>query len=339
MAAPRHRRSRAAPEPHRLTVVDTGAARPPSARGAATTPSPSGSSRPAFDLGIPPERVAKFSGIGCSSKSPAYFLSRSHAFNSVHGRMPSVATGALLANKHLLALGVSGDGDNRLHRDRAVRAPHASQPAQVYVVENNGVYASPRGSFSATADMGSVLKGGAVNDLPPSTPARWPSSSVPPRGASFSGDKKQLLGHAEGALVHRGIASSTCSAPASPSTIRRSTKELRVLKEQVEPLQEISSSRTTRTSPVEYDPGTPSDVRMHDGSRLRLRKLERTTIRSRSAPWPGHGVDRAGHRLTGRPLRRPDAPDFLTRLGTVERAARDPAQDCGAARRGRCSTR
>jgi len=120
-----------------------------------------------YEMGVQPERVAKMSGIGCSSKSPAYFMSRSHSFNSVHGRMPSVTTGAVLANRNLLALGVSGDGDSAsIGIGQFVHLMRRNLP-MIYIIEDNGVYGLTKGQFSATADVGSTLKTGVINDLPP----------------------------------------------------------------------------------------------------------------------------------------------------------------------------
>src|ERR1700740_956135 len=117
-----------------------------------------------YEMGVQPERVAKLSGIGCSSKSPAYFMSRSHSFNSVHGRMPSVATGAMLANRNLLMLGVSGDGDSvSIGIGQFVHLMRRNLP-MIYIIEDNGVYGVTKGQFSATADVGSTLKCGGVND-------------------------------------------------------------------------------------------------------------------------------------------------------------------------------
>src|SRR5438874_6291177 len=119
-----------------------------------------------FDMGIQPERVMKMSGIGCSSKSPAYFMSRSFSFNSVHGRMPSVATGALLANKTMLSIGVSGDGDTAsIGMGQFVHLLRRNVP-MIYIIEDNGVYGLTKGQFSATADRGSKAKSGVMNDLP-----------------------------------------------------------------------------------------------------------------------------------------------------------------------------
>src|ERR671930_952781 len=147
-----------------------------------------------YEMGVKPERVAKLSGIGCSSKSPAYFMSRSHSFNAVHGRMPSVATGAILANHKLLALGVSGDGDTAsIGIGQFVHLMRRNLPI-IYVIEDNGVYGLTKGQFSATADVGSKLKSGVINDLPPiDTCALAIELGATFVARSFSGDKKQLL--------------------------------------------------------------------------------------------------------------------------------------------------
>ena len=158
-------------------------------------------------MGVEPERVIKMSGIGCSSKSPAYFMGRSHSFNSVHGRMPAVATGALLATAQLLALGVSGDGDTAsIGAGQFVHLLRRNLP-MIYIVENNGVYGLTKGQFSATADIGSKLKTGVINELPPidvcSLAIQLGATYV---GRSFSGDKKQLLAMIKAAIAHKGTA-------------------------------------------------------------------------------------------------------------------------------------
>src|SRR5919201_584541 len=146
-----------------------------------------------YDMGVQPERVMKLSGIGCSSKSPAYFMSRSHSFNSVHGRMPSVATGATLANRNLMALGVSGDGDSAsIGMGQFVHLMRRTLPL-IYIIEDNGVYGLTKGQFSATADLGSTLKTGVVNELPPIDTCELAISlGATFVGRSFSGDKRQL---------------------------------------------------------------------------------------------------------------------------------------------------
>src|SRR5271157_2601891 len=146
-----------------------------------------------FQMGVEPERVMKMSGIGCSSKSPAYFMSRAHSFNSVHGRMPSVPTGAILANHTMTTLGVSGDGDTAsIGMGQFVHLLRRNLP-MIYIIEDNGVYGLTKGQFSATADLGSKLKTGVVNDLPAiDTCALAIQLGATFVGRSFSGDKKQL---------------------------------------------------------------------------------------------------------------------------------------------------
>src|ERR1700694_555306 len=145
-----------------------------------------------YEMGIKPERVAKLSGIGCSSKSPAYFMGRSHSFNAVHGRMPSVATGAMLANRNLIALGVSGDGDAAsIGVGQFIHLMRRNLPI-IYIIEDNGVYGLTKGQFSATADMGSALKTGVINDLPPiDTCAMAITLGATFVGRSFSGRSEE----------------------------------------------------------------------------------------------------------------------------------------------------
>ena len=160
-----------------------------------------------FEMGIDPKQVIKLSGIGCSSKSPAYFLGASHGFNSVHGRMPSVGTGAMLANRKLIAIGVSGDGDTgAIGIGQFVHLMRRNVPI-IYIIEDNGCYGLTKGQFSPTADVGSTLKNGVVNDLPPiDTCALAIELGASFVARSFSGDKKQLLSILKAALSHRGTA-------------------------------------------------------------------------------------------------------------------------------------
>ncbi len=156
-----------------------------------------------YEMGIQPETVMKMSGIGCSSKSPAYFMSRSFSFNSVHGRMPSVATGAILANKTMRSIGISGDGDTAsIGVGQFVHLLRRNLPI-IYIIEDNGVYGLTKGQFSATADIGSKLKTGVVNDMPPidvcALAIQLGATFV---GRSFSGDKKQLSAMLKAAIAH-----------------------------------------------------------------------------------------------------------------------------------------
>ncbi len=275
-----------------------------------------------FDLGLPPERVAKFSGIGCSSKSPAYFMSRSHSFNAVHGRMPSVATGALLANRSLRGLGVSGDGDTAsIGIGQFVHLLRRNVP-MVYVIENNGVYGLTKGQFSATADPGSVLKGGAVADLPAvDTCALAIQLGASFVARSFSGDKRQLSALLRGALSHRGTALLDVLSPCVTFNDHEgSTKSFAWVKEHDEPLQEVSYVPALEEIAVEYDPGATVDVTLHDGARLRLKKLEEGyDPRDRSGALSRLlAAQAAGEVLTGLLYADPAAPTLLDRLELVE---------------------
>src|SRR6187399_3693221 len=225
-----------------------------------------------FDLGVDAKRVLKLSGIGCSSKSPAYFLSQSHGFNSVHGRMPSVATGALLANASLQGIGVSGDGDTgAIGIGQFVHLMRRNLPI-IYIIEDNGCYGLTKGQFSPTADLGSTLKTGVVNELPPiDTCALAIELGASFVARSFSGDKKQLLAILKAALSHRGTAMIDVISPCVTFNDHEgSTKSYAYVKEHDEPLGEVSFVPFFEDITVEYDPGTTTEVRMHDGSRLLL---------------------------------------------------------------------
>ena len=228
-----------------------------------------------FEMGVEPEVVIKMSGIGCSSKSPAYFMSRSHSFNSVHGRMPSVTTGAMLANHTLTALGVSGDGDTAsIGVGQFVHLMRRNLP-MIYIVENNGVYGLTKGQFSATADIGSKLKTGVINDLPPiDTCALAIQLGATFVGRSFSGDKKQLLSMLKAAIAHNGTVLLDVISPCVTFNDHEgSTKSYKFLQEYDEPINEIDFVASFDDIEVDYDSGQVYDVEMHDGSSLRLRKL------------------------------------------------------------------
>jgi 2-oxoglutarate ferredoxin oxidoreductase subunit beta len=229
-----------------------------------------------YEMGVAPERVAKLSGIGCSSKSPAYFMGRSHSFNAVHGRMPSVATGAMLANRNLIALGVSGDGDSAsIGMGQFVHLMRRNLPI-IYIIEDNGVYGLTKGQFSATADLGSTLKTGVINDLPPiDTCAMAITLGATFVGRSFSGDKRQLHSMLKAAIAHRGTVMLDVVSPCVTFNDHEgSTKSYKYMKDHDEPLQEISFVPVFEDISVEYDAGSTIEVTMHDGSSLRLRKLE-----------------------------------------------------------------
>ncbi len=229
-----------------------------------------------YEMGVRPERVAKLSGIGCSSKSPAYFMSRSHSFNAVHGRMPSVATGAALANRNLMTLGVSGDGDTAsIGIGQFVHLMRRNLPL-IYIIEDNGVYGLTKGQFSATADLGSKLKTGVINDLPPiDTCALAISLGATFVGRSFSGDKRQLHAMLKAAIAHKGTVMLDVVSPCVTFNDHEgSTKSYKYMKDHDEPVHEMDFIPAFQEISVDYDPGTTMNVTMHDGSQLRLRKLE-----------------------------------------------------------------
>src|SRR5262250_319198 len=222
-----------------------------------------------YEMGVKPERVAKLSGIGCSSKSPAYFMSRSHSFNSVHGRMPSVATGAMLANRDLLTLGVSGDGDSAsIGIGQFVHLMRRNLP-MIYIIEDNGVYGLTKGQFSATADLGSTLKSGVANELPPIDTCELAISlGATFVGRSFSGDKKQLLSMLKAAIAHRGTSMLDVVSPCVTFNDHEgSTKSYKYMKDHEEPIQDINFIPAFEEIDVDYDPGATVQVTMHDGSR------------------------------------------------------------------------
>ena len=228
-----------------------------------------------FEMGVDPRQVLKLSGIGCSSKSPAYFLGGAHGFNSVHGRMPSVATGALLANKQLIAIGVSGDGDTgAIGIGQFVHLMRRNVPL-IYIIEDNGCYGLTKGQFSPTADLGSVLKNGVVNDLPPiDTCALAIELGASFVARSFSGDKKQLLAILKAALSHRGTAMIDVISPCVTFNDHEgSTKSYAYAKDHDEPVGEISFVPFFEDISIDYEPGTTTEVTMHDGSRLLLKKV------------------------------------------------------------------
>lgn len=228
-----------------------------------------------YEMGVEPHRVAKLSGIGCSSKSPAYFLNASHGFNAVHGRMPSVATGAMLANHSLIPIGISGDGDTAsIGIGQFVHLMRRNLPI-IYIIEDNGCYGLTKGQFSATADIGSKLKTGVVNDLPPiDTCALAVMLGATYVGRSFSGDKKQLLALIEGAIAHRGTAMLDVISPCVTFNDHEgSTKSYSYVKDHDEPIGDVSFIPFFEDITVEYDPGTTKDIVLHDGSHILLKKL------------------------------------------------------------------
>jgi 2-oxoglutarate ferredoxin oxidoreductase subunit beta len=230
-----------------------------------------------YELGIQPWSVAKLSGIGCSSKSPAYFLGLSHGFNGVHGRMPSIATGAMLANRNLLGIGVTGDGDTAsIGIGQFMHLLRRNLPF-VYVIENNGVYGLTKGQFSATADLGSKLKTGVINEMAPfdccALALQWGATFV---ARSFSGDKKQLQAILKAAIVHKGLSVIDVISPCTTFNDHEgSTKSYSYVKDHEEALHDLDFVPYYDEITAEIAEGEAKDVALHDGSKLRIRKLAR----------------------------------------------------------------
>ncbi len=228
-----------------------------------------------WELDIAPHRVAKLSGIGCSSKTPDYFLGASHGFNTVHGRMPSVLTGANLANRNLLYLGVSGDGDSA--SIGLGQFAHAMRRGinMVYIVENNGVYGLTKGQFSATADQGSKSKKGVVNsDSPIDLVGLALQLGATYVGRGFSGDKAQLVPLIKGAIGHGGAAFIDVISPCVAfNNHAGSTKSYDYVREHNESVSRIDFISGREEITASYAPGEVIDVEQHDGMVLRLRKL------------------------------------------------------------------
>lgn len=228
-----------------------------------------------WELNIEPHKVAKLSGIGCSSKSPAYFLANSHGFNSVHGRMPSVATGANLANRDLIYFGVSGDGDTAsIGMGQFVHVVRRNLK-MVYLVMNNGCYGLTKGQDSATADAGSKSKAGSVNlfeaiDLA-SLAIELGATFV---AQSFSGDKEQLVPILQAAMRHNGFALLNVISPCVTfNNNSGSTKSYDYVREHMEATATLDFVPMMREIKATYEAGSINDLLMHDGSKIRLHKL------------------------------------------------------------------
>ena len=275
-----------------------------------------------FEMGIDPRSVIKLSGIGCSSKSPAYFLGAAHGFNTVHGRMPSVGTGAILANRKLIAIGVSGDGDTgAIGIGQFVHLMRRNVPL-IYIIEDNGCYGLTKGQFSPTADVGSKSKAGIANELPPidtcSLAIDLGASFV---ARSFSGDKKQLLSILKAALSHRGTCMIDVLSPCVTFNDHEgSTKSYAYVKEHEEPLGEISFVPFFDDISIDYEAGTTTEVTLHNGSKLYLKKVNEDYD-----PTDKHAAlrllqetDRRGEFATGILYVAPDKEDLVQQLHLVD---------------------
>jgi len=274
-----------------------------------------------YEMGVKPESVAKFSGIGCSSKTPAYFLSRAHGFNAVHGRMPSVATGAILANQRLVSVGISGDGDTAsIGLGQFMHLVRRNIPI-IYIIENNGVYGLTKGQFSATADEGSKLKTGVVNDLPPMDLCALAvelGCGFVARG--FAGDPKQMVNILKAAIAHNGTCVIDVISPCVTfNNHEGSTKGYTYSKEHQELLHQIGFVPEYEQIEVDYEPGTVREVQMHDGSKIVLKKLEEDYDPADQvmALQRLHRATHAGQMLTGIVHLRPEKKSFIEALNMV----------------------
>lgn len=275
-----------------------------------------------FEMGVDPREVVKLSGIGCSSKSPAYFLGGSHGFNSVHGRMPSVGTGAVLANRGLRAIGVSGDGDTgAIGIGQFVHLMRRNVPI-IYVIEDNGCYGLTKGQFSPTADLGSTLKNGVVNELQPiDTCALAIELGASFVARSFSGDKKQLLAILKASLSHRGTCLIDVISPCVTFNDHEgSTKSYAYAKDHDEPLGEVSFVPYFDDITVDYGAGTTTTVAMHDGSTLYLKKVadDYDPTDKMNAIRLIHETAARGEFATGILYIEPAKRDFVTLLNLVD---------------------
>ena len=276
-----------------------------------------------WEYGVEPHRLAKLSGIGCSSKTPAYFLNQSHGINAVHGRMPAVGTGAVLGNKDLIALGVSGDGDSAsIGLGQFCHMLRRNVP-MIYLVENNGVYGLTKGQFSATADYGSKSKGGSVNELPAidvcALAIELGCNFV---ARSFAGDPKQLISLLKGAIGHRGTAMLDIVSPCVTfNNHEGSTKSYPFAKAHDEVLHELSFVPFFEQIDVEYEEGESVDVSLHDGSHLTLRKLHHGYSPTDKIGALRMLTEATEQRelLTGLVYINEEGDDFISQLNTVDR--------------------
>jgi 2-oxoglutarate/2-oxoacid ferredoxin oxidoreductase subunit beta len=275
-----------------------------------------------FELDIAPHRVAKLSGIGCSSKTPTYFLGNSHGFNSVHGRMPSVLTGAALANRDLIYLGVSGDGDSASIGLGQFAHVLRRGVNMLYVVENNGVYGLTKGQFSATADKGSKSKRGQVNSDEPIDLvllALALGATFVARG--FSGDKGQLVPLIKAAVAHRGAAFIDVVSPCVAfNNHPGSTKSYDYVREHNDAVNRLDFWPTREPITTEYAPGSTREVDLFDGGRIRLHKIDDSYDPSDKVGAMSYLESRRerGEVVTGLLYVRPDSGDMHDALGTVE---------------------
>jgi 2-oxoglutarate ferredoxin oxidoreductase subunit beta len=275
-----------------------------------------------FEAEIEPHRIAKMSGIGCSSKTPDYFVGQAHGFNAVHGRMPSVLTGANLANRDLIYLGVSGDGDSASIGFGQFAHSIRRGVNMTYIVENNGVYGLTKGQFSATSDKGSKSKRGVENHENPidlvGMALQLGATFV---ARSFSGDKEQLVPLIKAALAHPGPAFIDCISPCVAfNNHAGSTKSFDYVRAHNLAVNRLDFITSRDEITVSYGPGVVTEVAQHDGSMLRLRKLaEDYTVTDRIGAMNYlFESAKVGEIVTGLLYVDPEAADLHARLGTIE---------------------
>jgi len=274
-----------------------------------------------YELEVEPHRIAKMSGIGCSSKTPDYFVGQAHGFNAVHGRMPSVLTGANLANRELIYLGVSGDGDSASIGFGQFAHSIRRGVNMTYIVENNGVYGLTKGQFSATSDKGSKSKRGVENHENPidlvGVALQLGASFV---GRSFSGDREQLVPLIKAALAHPGAAFIDCLSPCVAfNNHAGSTKSFDYVRAHNAAVNRLDYIAHRDEIVVDYAPGVVTEVAQHDGSILRLRKLAEEYDPTDRNQAMNFLFDRAkaGEIVTGLLYVEADADDLHGRLGTI----------------------
>jgi 2-oxoglutarate ferredoxin oxidoreductase subunit beta len=275
-----------------------------------------------WELDVQPHRVAKLSGIGCSSKTPDYFLGNSHGFNTVHGRMPSVLTGANLANRDLIYLGVSGDGDSASIGLGQFAHVMRRGVNMLYILENNGVYGLTKGQFSATADAGSKAKRGQVNtDAPVDTVSLALLMGATFVARSFSGDKAQLVPLVKAGLAHAGAAFIDVISPCVAfNNHPGSTKSYDYIREHNEAVNRLDFWPSREAISVEYREGEVIEVPQHDGSIIKLRKTDPEYDPTDRIGAMNHILAHAakGEVVTGLLYVHPDPEDLHAHLGTVD---------------------
>ncbi len=282
-----------------------------------------------YEMAIEPHRIAKISGIGCSSKTPTYFLGNSHGFNSVHGRMPSVATGANLANRNMIYIGVSGDGDSASIGLGQFAHVARRNLNMLYLVENNGCYGLTKGQDSATADVGSASKKGEPNPYEPvdlCALALQVGASFVAR--SFSGDKEQLIPLIKAAIAHTGFAFIDVISPCVTfNNTSNSTKGYEFARSHIEATGKIDFVPLRKEITADYEPGFSQEITLHDGSVIHLYKQKELDCHDRNGALAAiQDYAGRGQILTGLLYIDPDTRDFHDNQNTIKKPLVDLSQ-------------